>query len=214
MMMTKIGDTSNTNRTYDTPAVTKAQPSKLEVATGKTNSTPKGKNAENMVGITLFNPAEQAKQLLADNYTQKLNDDGGLRRDVLQPRIIDGQPTGELQSVTYNGLLGWHVFWTLEGIEVNTTEGKLDKQIELNTIKGILQDKKKFEKFRERLNIAESDETIKKELNLLIEFQSQYGSRSTLTIGEFREAYYDRDRSFHEDIKQNPAGYEILQNFW
>jgi len=204
MMMTTIGDTSNTNATYGTPAVTKAPPSKLKAATGKANGTPAGATAKNMVGITLFNPA---KQLVADNENSE--------RGVLQQKIRDGQPTGELENITANARLGWNIFWTLEGIEVNKPEGIFDKQIELDTIKGILQDTKKFEKFKERLNISsESDETIKKELNLLIEFQSQYGSDSDskLTIGQFREAYYDKDRSFSREINEAPEAKKVLNN--
>ncbi len=158
----------------------------------------------------MFNPANQ---LVADNLGFQYKDNGELRTDVLQPNVDRlGKPTGKLSNTTADAEWAYQIFWTLEHTELKKPGGIWDRQIELETINEILNNKEKLETFKMRLGTYESDGKIKEALNLLKDFQSEYGSDSKLTYGQFREAYYDRDGSFHEEMKKNPEAQRVLDS--
>ncbi len=150
--------------------------------------------------------------MVADNYSQKLDDNGNLRTDVLQPRYVNGEPTGELKNVTGNAVLSHSIFWAIDNYEGSKNSDLYDRQIEVGTIENLLNDDKAFSAFQKQ-NRSYSDTEIREELYKLQDLQKQHGSRGTLTYGKFMEAYNKEDGSFGKEMKDNPRGKEILNDF-
>ncbi|MCX5919920.1 MAG: hypothetical protein NTW61_01130 [Candidatus Melainabacteria bacterium] len=150
--------------------------------------------------------------MVADNYSPKLDDNGNLRTDVLQPRYVNGEPTGELKNVTGNAVLSHSIFWAIDSYEGSKNSDLRDSQIELGTINKLLKDDNAFKELQKQ-NPSYSDTEIREELYKLQDLQKQHGSRGTLTYGQFREGYNKEDGSFGKEMKDNPKGNEILNDF-